>query len=361
VNTFGECYLRIFLIILMIWLSTLYIFPDESDDTSIKKKIPFSQEGKINITAGIFFKYKKENVENHYPSLNNLINPGALFLSNLNYGLLFPVFNYKQEELKRRSGIGLDFNFGVAVVHLNNTISFKITPLPFYSLSFRFGTNYSWTGLLKNSPIKSQLDDIYFPPTSLTFNFIINNDLVFTPSIFVAKEYRRWTNIIFNASLAFKYSSYLAADKNNNFTSTDILADKYDGFSINANFILAYLMPVIPDSRTSGAKDKSFRTSRSFSIMPGAMLTINDFNLSHSLDSTMSVKKGWRSDFVFVTFGPLLSFNLPYNLSINISGQFKNEKRYTKDSSDLILYNREYKDWFVYFYAIAFNFGWKFL
>jgi hypothetical protein len=82
--------------------------------------------------------------------------------------------------------------------------------------------------------------------------------------------------------------------------------------------------------------------------------------LSHYNDSKMS-DKGWGSDFVDLTFGPIMIFDLPCNLSVILGVNWANGKSYTSDSVENCDFRKQqYEDWFVSFDSIYMSIGWIF-
>lgn len=272
------------------------------------------------------------------------------------------------------SGIGLNFMLNLTPVSINAGSEIKFTPLSFLVLSggFTFGSGWNipnlanglarnnYNGELLDKPERILNEDNFY---GAVFNGWFSAKLQFDLSYLVPKTFKRWTHFVFQITPKIIYTGLLSKDFYNGAYEWEAnLGETLNGWNFTGEYIVGYQIPVIIDERKTLAEKKHFMGRVKHNDFKISLLFMVETGMSvtHYNDSKMS-QNGWGSDFINVSFGPNILFNLPSNFYLLIGTNFANGKKYTEDSvGEAYFKNYKYEDWYIKYNRIALVFGYFF-
>lgn len=150
-----------------------------------------------------------------------------------------------------------------------------------------------------------------------------------------------WTHVLMASTSKIGYKHYTGADADQPWQWQADAGENFNGFSYFGTYVLGYQLP--------------------YKVDTVAILVETEQMLFENKDRSTIVSGGWGSDFVKVTFGPLVNINLSEDSNIVILIQFTREKDYT-DATVFNNYfiNRVYEDSYIDLQRIAFSYTKKF-
>jgi hypothetical protein len=254
-------------------------------------------------------------------------------------------------ELVSDNNIRFNFDLYAAPVAAYVKTSATITPIAFLKFDIGGMLGTGWNAKIFNgmgNNVNGYLDESSFSGvvtelfSSVTFQF----DLA-------AVIPGEWTHVVSMIKAKFTYSHFSTEEAKDG-NPWQWLADdgeNLNGLTFSGSYFIGYQMPLVLD--TVGflvETSQLLGPNNQLSTMSGA-----DKDVSTTTDN------GWGSDFITVTFGPLVNFSMGEHSSLAILVQFQTGKDYTDDSIFNQFYqNRVYEDTFVEFHRIALAYNYKF-
>ncbi|MBB6481665.1 hypothetical protein [Spirochaeta isovalerica] len=244
----------------------------------------------------------------------------------------------------------------VAPVALYGRASVTITPIAFLNFNIGGLIGTGWNAAIFNGVgdnVNGQIMTDSFPGavtelfSSATFQF----DL----AALVPGE---WNHVVTQINGKFKYSWFSSDHAQDDGTGNpgpwQWLADdgeNLNGWEYEGTYFLGYQMPLVIDTVGFLVETSQFLGSNSLlSPMAGP-----DGDVSTTADN------GWGSDFIAVTFGPLMNFSFNDHHSLAVLVQFKTGRDYTDDTIFNEYYqNRAYEATYTKFHRIALAYNYKF-
>jgi hypothetical protein len=275
----------------------------------------------------------------------------------VNYNIIIPIYLSSNPALSKNN-FTISFNSTLGISNFFTGSSLSISPISLLSFTsgFSFGTAWRYRqGAGFQKIVDDELQSINGP---IIMKVYLNTSFQISLDNFMLKKYKRWTGVYTTSSIEFQYYNILTEDDKIAYQGGGS-KENYDGWKLSSNFKIGYKIPIIP-AKDNENKQFLKKNVVKFIIHKGIFFSINSINLTHFLDSQMK-DKGWGSDFIYITFGPYLRFDLPYNLYCNLSMIIKNDIKYTHGTiGNLDFQTREYDDWYLYLDGIQLNVGWKF-
>ena len=223
-------------------------------------------------------------------------------------------------------------------VSLNAIASATITPLAF--LNFQAGSSIGtgWNAGFSNG-LGLNVDGTGTPAADSLKGVVLESWLSGTFQFDLgAVVPGDWTHVLLAATSKLGYKHYTGAESDDPWQFQADAGENFNGFSYFGTYILGYKLP--------------------YKVDTVAFLVETEQMLFENRDrSTMDSVNGWGSDFVKVTFGPLVNIKLSENSNIVILIQFTAEKNYT-DATIFNNYfiNRVYEGSYIDLQRIAFSY-----
>lgn len=246
----------------------------------------------------------------------------------------------------------VNFDLYVAPVAAYGKASVTITPIAFlnFNIGGLLGTGW-YAGLFNGvgNNVNGELLTDSFPGavaelfSSATFQFDLD---AIVPG--------EWNHVVTQLNWKFTYKHFTTDHATEEKLPWQWLADdgeNLNGMIFEGTYFLGYQMPLMID--TVGFL---VETSR----MIGENSTLSPMAGADGDEST-TADNGWGSDFVSVTFGPVVNLKFDDHNNLTALVQFKTDKDFTDDSIFNRYYqNRVYEDTFTRFYRIALAYNYKF-
>jgi len=286
------------------------------------------------------------------------VNSVPLIELYLDYDFIFPFFQ-KDNFLMKNNFIKLSLHNQLSVVTYNIGTSVTISPVAFLELQVGLLIGEAWAipiaaGLGINDDGVIKRLDFAGPHLQAWFSPTLQMDLAYIMPEHVAP----FTHFFMLLTPQIKYQAFLGIPDDQPYMYQECPGEKMNGWNLLGRFMLGYRYFIIEDDV---GEDRTFIKMRNKNfIISGAILVwIEYFNLTHLMDSPMS--DGWGSDFCYISYGPVLRLDLPWNYFIQIFFLFGNEKTYSSETrGNLDFRDRDYKDWYVYPRWIGLFLGWRF-
>lgn len=276
----------------------------------------------------------------------------------LDYDFIAPFFKM-DNFLMSNNHIKFSLYGQLSIVTLNGGMGITISPAAFLELQAGFLIGTAWSipmgaGLGINNNGTIERFSLAGPHLQLWFSATLQFDLAYI----VPEPFKKWTHWFFILTPQLKYQAFLGISENQPYMYQECPGEKLNGWNLMGKFIFGYRYYFIEDDT---GDDRTFikMKNNDFWIAAGILLWIEYFNLSHYNDSPMA--DGWGSDFAYISFGPMVRLELPWNYFVQLFYLFGNEKAYTDDTVGYLDYrDRKYEDWYIYSRWIGAYIGWKF-
>jgi len=149
-----------------------------------------------------------------------------------------------------------------------------------------------------------------------------------------------WTHVLLAASSKLGYKRYTGAEKDQAWQWQADAGENFNGFSYFGTYVLGYKLPYKVDTI--------------------AILVETEQMLFENKDRSTITSGGWGSDFIKVTFSPLVNIKLSEDSSMKILIQFTREKNYTVGTIfNNYFINRVYDGAYIDLQRIAFSYSMK--
>ena len=240
--------------------------------------------------------------------------------------------------LRRDNNILYKFTGTFSPVTLNAIASATITPLAF--LNFQAGSSIGtgWNAGFSNG-LGLNIDGTGTPSADSLKGIVLESWLSGTFQFDLgAVVPGEWTHVLLSVSSKLTYKHYTGADTDEPWQFQADAGENFNGFSYFGTYILGYKLP--------------YKVDTAAFLVETEQMLFNNRNLS-----TMDSIGGWGSDFIKVTFGPLVNINLTESSSIVILIQFSREKSNTDDTIfNNFFLNRDYNGSYIDLQRIAFSY-----
>ena len=223
-------------------------------------------------------------------------------------------------------------------ISINAIISATLTPIAFlnFQVGSSIGTGWNIPGF--SNGLGMNIDGTGIPaPDSLA-------GIVFKPWLSATFQFDmgavipgEWTHVLLSTTARFEYKYYSAAKTGQPWQYQADEGENFNGLSYLGTYILAYRLPFKVDTA-------------------GILVETEQMLGNNKILSPMS-SYGWGSDFIKITFGPLINIQLTTDSSIIILMQFSAEKSYTKATVfNNYFITRKYEETYIDFHRIAFSY-----
>ncbi|MBN2659027.1 MAG: hypothetical protein JXR86_18375 [Spirochaetales bacterium] len=258
----------------------------------------------------------------------------------LKHRIKFP-FLQGEGSLVADNNATVNLDLYVAPVAVYGRASLTVTPIAFLNFNFGGLIGTGWNAVLFNGVgdnINGKIITDSFPGvvtelfSSATFQF----DL----AALVPGE---WNHIVTQLNGKFVYS-YFSSEHARSGGPWQWLADggeNLNGWEYKGTYFLGYQMPLVLDT-------------------VGFLVETSQL-LGYDTTETMDSADGWGSDFVEVTFGPLMNFSFSEHSSLAVLLQFQTGRDYTDETIFNEFYqNRDYEATYTKFNRVALAYNYKF-
>jgi hypothetical protein len=286
------------------------------------------------------------------------VNSVPLIELYLDYDFIFPFFQ-KDNFLMKNNFIKFTFHNQLSIVTYNVGASMTISPAAFFEFQTGVLIGEAWaiptaSGLGINDEGVIRRLDFAGPYFQLWFAPTLQMDLAYL----MPKHIARFTHFFMVLTPQIKYQAFLGIPDDQPFMYQECPGEKMNGWNLLGRFMLGWRYFIIEDDAGEGRTFIKMR-NKNFIISTAFLLWIEYFNFSHFMDSPMS--DGWGSDFCYISYGPVLRFDFPWNYFIQMFFLFGNDKTYTSETRGNLDYrDRVYEDWYVYPRWIGVFLGWRF-
>ena len=301
--------------------------------------------------------------EDHYTTEGRVIggvNPSPLIELYLNYDFIFPFFQNKDNFLTRNNFIKFSLHNQLSIVTYNIGASMTISPAAFFEFQVGVLMGEAW-----GIPIASGLginDDGVIRRLKLAgpyLQFWASPTIQMDLGYIMPKHIAPYTHFFMMLTPQIKYQAFLGIPDDQPYMYQECPGEKMNGWNLLGQFLIGWRYFIIEDDV---GEDRTFLKMRNKNLVISAafLLWIEYFNLTHLMDSPMS-EGGWGSDFCYVSYGPVLRLDLPWNYYLQFFFLFGNDKTYTSETRGNLDYrDRDYEDWYVYPRWVGLFFGWRF-
>ncbi len=256
----------------------------------------------------------------------------------INHSIEIP-FLVGENSLTEDNNVTFDFRLNVSPVTLYLKSSALFTPVAFLEIELGGMIGSGWNasvfnGLGLNTTGIPETDSFPGLVTELWSSAKLQFDLgVILPG--------KWSHLLLVANWELKFSYFSEAD---DFQPWQWLGDdgeNLNGVKFNGTYFIGYKMPLLVD-----IVGFLFETSQH----------LGDNRTLSTMDSG-----GWGSDFVELSFGPLVNFTFDKHHSLTTLFQFQTGRDYSDNTIfNANFINREYEDTYVRMYRLAFSYKYKF-
>ena len=266
-----------------------------------------------------------------------------------NYSVIAPLFNF-DNPLTSTNNIKFTLNYEISPITTNIGATVAITPAAFLVLSggFLIGSGWQITGTMAgiglndNGVIKRY--GFTAPHLQLWFTTTFQMDTAFV----LPKTMQRWTHFVVLGNATFKYQGLLGVSDYQPYMYEECYGEQLGGWRFLVDGLVGYRIYIKEDPDfDSGMFIK--RDNQNFIVTIGAYVWMDYLNLTHYYDSPMK-SGGWGSDFAYVSFGPVMQIDLPYNVYFKFFALFRNDKAYSSGTvGNADFRDRVYEDYNIFF------------
>ncbi len=226
-------------------------------------------------------------------------------------------------------------------VSTNLAASVTLSPLALLKLSVGGSIGTGWyflfNGLGRNLSGLNYTAPQREPLSGVVYSLWVSSTLQFD---FGAVFPGKWNHVVMAFIPKVGYRAFSKAGADTPWQYEADSGENFNGLKLYTTGFLGYRMPLIVDT-------------------VGFLVETEQYIDSNSERSPMG-EGGWGSDFVFVTFGPLVNVKLDNSSNLTILLQFKNGRDYTDDTiGNRFFEYRSYQYTYYYLYRLAFNYSLK--
>lgn len=357
-------FIRILIIFTLLLSGFTFIKADTTTDIPLRsKQLPVRFRGTKAITLGYRPQYRQRPDESALgePAITYFRLNDIIFTMDFSYDFIFPL-PMSDHPLFKMNNLTLNLNTRISAATMLYGSELKFTPVAFYEIAAGFNIGTGWAIKGMGNPLavnyEGEMPDQYF--IGAVISTYLKQSLQFDFAYLMPERARRWGHIIMQATFTIFYRALLSVPDDQPYRWGDDDGVIMNGWHINSRLILGYSIPILEEPLDRSRTFLKLR-NKTVSILLGGFIEVNDLNVTHYADSIMA-DGGWGSDFVPLLFGPLLRLQLPHNVSINILGQFSNDRLFTTDSytSEDYYQDRAYQGYYVYPRRLLCYFGWNF-
>ncbi|HAK45577.1 MAG TPA: hypothetical protein DCO79_06620 [Spirochaeta sp.] len=248
------------------------------------------------------------------------------------------------------NNVQFNFDLYVAPVAAYAKASATITPIAFLNFNAGAMLGSGWNAVIFNgvgNNVEGDIDETSFP--GVVTELFGSSTFQFDLAALVPGE---WNHVVTQINGKFNYSNF-STDEAMAGGAWQWLADSgenINGWEFKGTYFLGYQMPIVADT-------VGFLVETSQQIGAESQLSTM---AGPDGDASTLADNGWGSDFVEVTFGPLVNFTFNEHNSLTVLAQFKTGMDYTNDTIFNQYYqNRVYEASFVKFNRIALAYTYK--
>ncbi len=265
---------------------------------------------------------------------------GAKLLLSLEHRIIFP-FPTGEPPLTKDNNLAVSFKTNLAPVILEGEIKAVLTPIAFLKFETGASAGTGWTlgfnglGINNDGSGIADTDPFQGIVSSLWLSGIFQFDLA-------AVLPGEWNHLVTVATAQFRYRNFSAAGKEEPWLYKADAGENFNGFQYLGSYVLGYQMPLKMN-------------------LAGFMVETEQY-LGETADlSPMGTGGGWGSDFVEITFGPLINLALSNSDNLTVLVQMKTQKRYTDETiHNNYFLTRDYDSTYAKLERIALSYSHRF-
>lgn len=263
---------------------------------------------------------------------------GVELQATLNHNISVPFLQGEHLLVKNNT---LNFNFGLNMspVHADLSASAKITPLAFlaFQVGGSIGTGWNieiFNGLGLNTTGVPEEESFPGVVSTIWTSAIVQFDLA-------ALLPGDWSHIVMQSSHTVKYRNFSSAGNDQPWQWTADSGRNFNGFSYSSSSFIGYQMPLVLD--TIG------------------FLVSTSQNIGYNRERSTIESNGWGSDFVGLSFGPLVNFTFNEHHNLVFLFEFCNGIDYSDDTAfNSNFINMQYEDTYIRIDRLALSYNYKF-
>ena len=266
---------------------------------------------------------------------------GAQAKAVVSYSLKFP-FMAGEGALFKGNSVEYKFSGEISPVSVNALASVTLTPIALLKVSAGTGAGTGWyagfNGLGRNLPGINYNAPLEEPFSGIVYKIWMAATLQFDVGAVVPGK---WNHVVMAAVPKLEYKAFTGADKNTAWQWEADDGENFNGFKFYGTYVLGYQLP--------------------FAVNTVGFLLDTEQYIGNTASLSTMASGGWGSDFVKMTFGPLVNITLGESSDLTVLFQLKNGRRYTNATiGNRYFEYRKYESWYMYVYRLAFSYTIKF-
>ncbi len=265
---------------------------------------------------------------------------GAQAKALLNYSIRQP-FMVGEGPLFSTNNIEYGVKLDLTPVSTNLSAVVTLTPLALLKLSTGGSIGTGWYFLF-NGLGRNLSGGDYTAPQAEPFSGVVYSlwSSLTLQFDFGAVFPGKWNHVVAAFVPKVEYKAFSGADADTPWQYEADSGENFNGTKLYTTTFLGYQMPLVVDT-------------------VGFLVETEQY-IDGNKDRSPIVNRGWGSDFVFVTFGPLANIKLGDKSGLTVLLQFKNGRDYTDDTiGNRFFEYRNYEYTYYYLYRLAFSYSLK--